>query len=61
MSYSIIATPKFKKALKKLSKKYTSLKNDFADLLDMLEVDPEQGTFLGKNCWECNLQLCLFF
>jgi len=33
MSYDVIAVPKFKKELKKLVKKYASLKNEFAELI----------------------------
>lgn len=57
MSYSIIALPKFKKELKKLSKKYTSLKSDFASLLESLEIAPEQGTSLGRNCYKIRLAI----
>lgn len=49
MSYKIIALPVFQKELKKLSKKYASLKNDLAILFDSLEKKPIQGTALGKK------------
>lgn len=52
MSYNIIAVPQFKKELKKLAKKYTSIKNEFAEFLESIEQDPEQGTSLGKNCYK---------
>lgn len=55
MSYNIIAIPKFKKELKKLAKKYPSLKNEFSDLIESLENEPEQGTALGKNCYKIRL------
>lgn len=57
MSYSIIAVPKFKKELKKLSKKYPSLKIDFATLLESLEEEPTQGIPLGKNCFKIRLAI----
>lgn len=57
MSYSIIALPKFKKELKKLAKKYSSLKSDFTKLLESLEVEPRQGTPLGKNCYKTRLSI----
>jgi mRNA-degrading endonuclease RelE of RelBE toxin-antitoxin system len=38
MSYSVIALPRFKKELKKLAKKYPSLKEEFSELIDSLEI-----------------------
>lgn len=55
MSYNIIAIPKFKKELKKLVKKYPSLKNEFTVLVEGLEKEPHQGTPLGKNCYKIRL------
>ena len=52
MIYSIIAVPKFKKELKKLVKKYPSLKADFTQLIKGLESNPEQGVPLGRNCYK---------
>jgi hypothetical protein len=36
--------------LKRLAKKYLSIKKDFAELLKKLEQHPETGTPLGNNC-----------
>jgi mRNA-degrading endonuclease RelE of RelBE toxin-antitoxin system len=44
MSYNIVAVPTFKKELKKLTKKYHSIKSDLATLFETLEINPEQGT-----------------
>lgn len=49
MSYNIIAVPTFRKELKKLAKKYHTLKTDLAHLFEILEENPIQGTPLGKN------------
>jgi mRNA-degrading endonuclease RelE of RelBE toxin-antitoxin system len=57
MSYSIIAVPTFRKELKKLAKKYPSLKTDLADLFESLEENPMQGTSLGKNCYKIRLAI----
>lgn len=57
MSYSVIAVPKFKKELKKLAKKYLSLKDEFATLIKSLETEPKQGTALGKNCYKIRLTI----
>jgi len=57
MSYSIVAVPTFRKELKKLAKKYPSLKTDLADLFESLEENPMQGTSLGKNCYKIRLAI----
>lgn len=57
MSYSIIAVPTFRKELKKLAKKYHSLKIDLAVLFESLEENPIQGTSLGKNCYKIRLSI----
>lgn len=57
MSYNFIATPKFKRELKKLAKKHPSIKNDLIALLDSLEENPKQGTSLGNNCYKIRLAI----
>jgi mRNA-degrading endonuclease RelE of RelBE toxin-antitoxin system len=57
MSYNIIAVPSFKRAIKKLAKKYGSLKDDLAVLFKSLEENPVQGTSLGKNCYKIRLAI----
>ena len=52
MNYKVIAVPRFKKELKKLAKKYHSLKEEFSAMVDSLETDPKQGTALGNNCYK---------
>ncbi|TAH00689.1 MAG: hypothetical protein EAZ15_08520 [Sphingobacteriales bacterium] len=52
MIYNIIAVPSFKKELKKLAKKYPSIKADLAALFQTLEINPEQGVSLGNNCYK---------
>jgi mRNA-degrading endonuclease RelE of RelBE toxin-antitoxin system len=52
MSYSLIAVPTFRKELKRLAKKYSSLKTDLATLFESLEENPIQGTSLGNNCYK---------
>lgn len=55
MNYSVIATPDFKKFFKKLFKKFPSLKDDLADLIDVLENDYQIGTALGNNLFKARL------
>ncbi len=47
MNYKLKATPKFKKELKRLGKKYRSMKEDYAELLTSLKDNPTQGADLG--------------
>lgn len=57
MSYNVLTIPPFDRQLKRLSKKYPSLKNEFAELLDSLEQEPEQGTNLGNNCYKIRIAI----
>lgn len=59
MNYNIIAVPTFKKELKRLAKKYPSLKNELAVLFELLQIQPTQGTPLGNNCLKYALLLLL--
>ncbi len=52
MSYNIIAVPSFRKELKKLAKKYNSLKQEITSLFNNLERNPTIGTPIGKNCYK---------
>lgn len=57
MSYSVIATSAFKKELKRLAKKYNSLKEEFSQLVESLEQKPEQGTSLGNQCYKIRIAI----
>lgn len=57
MSYNIIATPEFLKEAKKLGKKYRSLKEDLAVLIEELQQNPTLGTSLGDNCYKVRLAI----
>jgi len=52
MSYNIEITSFFEKQLKRLSKKFPSLKKEFAELVSSLKENPEQGKSLGNNCYK---------
>ena len=49
MNYNIKPTPHFLKELKRLSKRYRSLKEDVNLLVASLHENPFQGTDLGKG------------
>lgn len=57
MNYEIIATPRFRRDIKKLVKKYASLKKEFAELIEDLKKDPKQGTALGDNCFKIRIAI----
>jgi mRNA-degrading endonuclease RelE of RelBE toxin-antitoxin system len=57
MSYEIIATPRFKRDIKKLAKKYPSLKSEYAVLIGELEKTPHMGISLGNNCFKIRISI----
>ena len=57
MSFNIYSTGFFEKELKKLSKIYPSVKNDFKALVDSLKKDPKQGQPLGKDCYKIRMAI----
>ena len=57
MSYSIIPTHRFEKELKRLAKKFPSLKNEFAQFIEDISENPEMGTFIGNNCYKIRLAI----
>jgi len=57
MSYSILSISPFDKQLKRLIKKYPSLREEFLDLVDKLVQDPFQGKSLGNNCFKLRLSI----
>lgn len=57
MSYKVSSLQLFDKQVKRLSKKYPSLKNDLALLLKSLSEQPEQGKFLGNNFFKIRLAI----
>lgn len=57
MSYNVLTIPPFDKQFRRLAKKYPSLKNEFAELLESLEQEPEQGINLGNNCFKIRIAI----
>jgi len=57
MSFNIYTTDFFGRELKKLSKKYPSVKNDFKALVDSLKEEPKQGQPLGKDCYKIRMAI----
>ncbi len=58
MNYEIKVVDTFKKELKKLSKKYKNIKNDYKALLDILSQNSPKdiAVHLGKNCYKIRIK-----
>ena len=57
MNYKVIALPIFEKELKRLAKRYQSLKNEFIELVNSLQTTPDQGVSLGNHCYKIRLSI----
>jgi mRNA-degrading endonuclease RelE of RelBE toxin-antitoxin system len=57
MNYSVLSVPPFDKQLKRLVKKYPSLKKEFAELIGSLQLHPDQGTAIGNHCYKIRLSM----
>jgi mRNA-degrading endonuclease RelE of RelBE toxin-antitoxin system len=57
MNCEIVFSDNFLREIKKLSKKYKSMKNDFEVFLDELENNPLQGDSLGKDCYKVRMAI----
>jgi hypothetical protein len=57
MSFSVYTTDFFDKELKRLAKKYPSVKNDYKTLVDSLKEEPKQGQPLGKDCYKIRMAI----
>ena len=57
MNYNVLTIPSFDRQLKKLAKKYPSLKIEYKDLIQSLKHNPTQGISLGKNCFKIRLSI----
>lgn len=57
MSSKVIAISAFERQIKKLSKKYPSLKFEYLNLVQSLEVNPNQGTPIGRKCFKIRLAI----
>jgi hypothetical protein len=57
MSYNIIPTGNFSKEVKRLARKYNSLKNDLLKLRDELQANPQSGVHLGNNIYKIRMPI----
>ena len=57
MSYSVSTIQLFNKQVKRLAKKYPSLKKDLRLLIERLEIEPDIGTSLGNNFYKIRIAI----
>jgi len=57
MSYNFLTTDSFDKEIKRLGKKYNSLKNDLRTLKEELLKNPVAGTSLGNDCYKVRMAI----
>jgi len=57
MSYNILTIPPFDKQLKRLAKKYPSIKTDLIQLISELKNQPEKGINIGNNCYKLRMAI----
>ena len=57
MSYNVLTLTVFDKQLKRLAKKYPSIKNDIARLGQDLQENPTLGKSLGGNFYKIRLKI----
>ena len=57
MSYRIVPTEKFKKEVKRLLKKFPSLKKDLKTLNEILTKNPESGTELVGGLFKVRMSI----
>jgi hypothetical protein len=57
MKFNIIPLPFFERQLKRLVKKYPSLRAEYANLIALLETEPVHGTPLGNDCYKIRLSI----
>ena len=57
MIYKISSIPLFDNQAKRLAKKFPSLKNDLAELVEKLTTEPEQGKALGNKFYKIRIAI----
>ena len=57
MLYNVITIRRFDQEIKRLVKKYASLKDEYEELINELEKNPEIGESLGSNLYKIRLAI----
>ncbi|EMY24502.1 PF06296 domain protein [Leptospira interrogans serovar Australis str. 200703203] len=57
MNFKIEQTPRFENNLKRLIKKYPSLKKEIKDIISHILINPTEGTPIGQNCYKIRIPI----
>lgn len=57
MSYDILTIPIFDKQIKRLSKKYPSIKIDLLNIIEKISLNPFEGKHLGNNFYKIRMAI----
>ncbi len=57
MSFSVKTISVFERQVKRLLKKYPSLKKEIHCLIEELKKEPERGIFIGHNCYKIRIAI----
>ncbi|HRQ86055.1 MAG TPA: type II toxin-antitoxin system RelE/ParE family toxin [Flavobacteriales bacterium] len=57
MSFEVRYTSHFSKAIKRLAKKYPSVRTDLSALLRDIQADPMVGTPIGRSCYKVRMPI----
>ncbi|UML80564.1 type II toxin-antitoxin system RelE/ParE family toxin [Leptospira kirschneri] len=57
MNFDIKHSIPFEKQLKRLAKKYPSLKKEYIELLSSLKKNPTEGIPIGQNCYKIRIPI----
>ena len=57
MKYKILTIPPFDRQMKRLAKKFSSLKEEYSTLIKELEENPEKGIPMSNNCFKIRLAI----
>ena len=57
MKYNVLSISPFDRQLKRLSRKFPSLKAEYAALIEELEDNPQKGMPLGNNCFKIRIAI----
>jgi mRNA-degrading endonuclease RelE of RelBE toxin-antitoxin system len=57
MSFEILTTDPFNRKVKRLAKKYKSVKEDLGAIFEQLAVNPTLGSSLGQDCYKVRMAI----
>jgi mRNA-degrading endonuclease RelE of RelBE toxin-antitoxin system len=57
MNFNIFPTRRFERELKRFTKKFPSIKSEFATLIETLIDNPKTGEPIGKDCYKIRLAI----